>query len=378
LVSSLNMNIRLYRCFKSDRRISMEVYADTLKDCLETFDYQIDEFIPSSPLERFSKSQLVMRFLRYQHYNSVVKKQQFSDVDIHHVTDHGYAHLLPALGAGKHVVSAHDIIPFLTWKNRLGSADLAGVKSRKPALNIYSLNFLNRFDRIITISQSTANDLAHYFNVPETKISVIPPVLDNKFRLRDSQEIDGFRKKYGLSKSSKWVMLSGREYYKNHRTALKVFKEVKRQVDFDITLVKSGLPSPEFEADVKTFDLEDSVKYLYLTDHDELPLLYGAVDVLFFPSLYEGFGMPVAEALACGTPVVSSNRASLPEAGGKVSIQCDVDDDNGFVVALVKSLSCYGMIEKLRDEGPKWTRQFRAEPLGIRLKELYGQLLAAA
>jgi len=74
----------------------MEVYADTLKDCLETFDYQIDEFIPSSPLERFSKSQLVMRFLRYQHYNSVVKKQQFSDVDIHHVTDHGYAHLSPA------------------------------------------------------------------------------------------------------------------------------------------------------------------------------------------------------------------------------------------------------------------------------------------
>jgi len=353
-----------YRCFKADARTSMEIYAESSALALRDKPIRLNVFQPKSWLEEYSSSVFVMRFLRYWQYPRSIGHL---NADIHHVLDHGYAHLFPRLKQGVSCITVHDIIPMLHWKGLLG----AQRKVKKPWLNLKSLGYLNRFDHIVAISNSTRDDLLEHLQIKAEKVSVIPPVISPRFQIIDRLRVDEFARKYSLDPDAKWLMISGREFYKNHRTSLQVFKTIFKNGEKNLRLIKTGLPSSDFTAMVSSLGLESKVTEIYLEDVNELPLLYSFVDCLLFPSLYEGFGMPVIESMACGTPVVISDRGSLPEVGGDIALQSDALDVEKLAQAVTQCLNDRVLIERFRTEGPKHAAQYSADRVGDQLEHFY-------
>jgi len=353
-----------YRCFKADARTSMEIYAESSALALQDKPIRLNVFQPKSWLEQYSSSVFVMRFLRYWQYPRSISNL---NADIHHVLDHGYAHLLPKLSQGASCITVHDLIPMLHWKGLLD----AQRNVKKPWLNLKSLDYLHRFDHIVAVSNSTRDDLLEYLQIKAEKISVIPPVISHRFQVLDRLRVDEFAKKYSLDLDAKWLMISGREFYKNHRTSLQVLNTIFKNSEKNLRLIKTGLPSSDFTAMVSSLGLKSKVTEIYLKDVNELPLLYNFVDCLLFPSLYEGFGMPVVESMACGTPVVISDRGSLPEVGGGIALQSDALDVEKLAQAVTQCLSDPLTIERFRIEGPKHAARYSADRVGRQLEQFY-------
>lgn len=353
----------------------MDVFADSLALAIkedQSDEISVNQFQPSSPLERYSTNRFIMRYLRYWQYPNSIKDtgNDHDAIDIHHVLDHGYAHLHPKLSNAQTCSSVHDLIPMLQWKGVIGDAS-----PRKPWLNLKSLSYLSRYDRLVAVSNNTKQDMIEYLKLPDEKIDVIYPVIADHFKPLSSIQSADFAQRYGLSTQCQWLMISGREYYKNHETCLLVLKQLLEETNLNIRVIKTGLPSIEFDQQVRELGLTNKVTQLFLTDFSELPLLYNFVDCLLFPSLYEGFGMPVAEALACGTPVINSNRASLPEVGGTLALYNDAYDVDGLCQSVLNALGDKKIKQKITQFGPLWCEQFRAPAIAKEYQRLYSSML---
>jgi len=358
------VDIQHYLTFVADQRLSMQIYADNCCNALAQTGVPIRQYHPQSKLEKFSKSAMIMRGLRYLAYPYQVRQQV---ADVHHVLDHGYAHLASHLSNGKKVVTVHDLIPYLCWKGHLKTAQ----HFRKPLLNLYSLRSLSEFDAIITPSEQTKQDLVKHLEIDEKKIHSVPPGLASHFKHHDEKRVKAFKQSYQLDQNARLIMISGREFYKNHTVCLHVLKQLLNRSSDPICLIKTGLDSPEFNQQVQELGLQNSVRCLFLQDFNELPILYNAVDCLLFPSLYEGFGMPVVEALACGTPVVTSNAGSLPEVAGDLAVQCSVDDVLQLTDAVWQALNEPQIKQRVVRDGNAWVAPFRVGAMGKRLLQIY-------
>jgi glycosyltransferase involved in cell wall biosynthesis len=358
--------------------MSMEIFADSLASIVNRERYALQTIRPQSVLERYSSSRFVMRYLRYWYYPLMAKGV---DVDLHHVLDHGYAHLRPSLkaanGKSKTCITVHDLIPMLTWNGNIPSADGAKVLSRKPWLNLKSLSYLANYDRIIAASLNTKNDLVTHLGLAAEKIDIISPIIDDIFKPSEAQLIDDFADKYDLDRGYKWLMVSGCEYYKNHRTSLQVLAELNSQHDTEFRLIKTGFPSSDFNAMVTELGLGSHVRSIYLDDTHEMVQLYGLIDCLLFPSLYEGFGMPVAEALACATPVVTSNRGALPEVAGALAPTCNAGDVQALSLEVASMVFDRQRREQIASSGPLWVKQYRRAAIKPKLDSFYQATLGS-
>ncbi|MFT6408682.1 MAG: glycosyltransferase involved in cell wall biosynthesis [Arenicella sp.] len=364
-----------YRCYAADKRLSMDIYADSLAIALRSKvddqqSFELSEFTPTSWLEKYRDNRFLMRYLRYRYYPKLVKQQY---ADIHHVLDHGYAHLFPSINHGLKCVTVHDLIPMLTWKGLIPINNQPS-KTRKPWLNLNSLSYLHKYDGIISISQNTKRDLTKYLNIEQQKISYIPPPIAKIFKPIANDLVAQFARKYRLDQSKKWVMISGSEFYKNHIGSLQAFKRILQRSDINLQLIKTGRPTPGFDKLVTELELESNVTQLFLDDFSELPLLYNLVDCLLFPSLYEGFGMPVAEALACGTPVVTSDRGSLPEIVGSLTPCVSPSDIDGLASSVLNTLTDLSMINSIAINGPNEMQRYSERSVGQMLQTFYRNL----
>ncbi len=322
----------------------MDIYAEQLERCLDV-NHDVERVTPSSKLERLSDSAWTMRYLRYVDYPRRVGRVR---ADVHLVVDHGYAHLQPKFGSGKSCVLVHDLIPMLTYLGEIKTEN----QSSRPRLNEHSLSYLTQYDQVVVPSQCTANDLIRQLNIPFQDISVIPPCVDDGFTVLESSSRMDFASRYKLDSNARWVMISGQEFYKNHEASLLA---VKKMIDSgtNVRILKTGITTKHFRGMVRELGLEGQVSSVFLNDPCEMPAVYNFVDCLLFPSLYEGFGMPVVEALACGTPVVTSSAGALLDTGGKYVARCSTED----IDCLAESA-----LEFLGDSTTREERVRRAEP----------------
>ena len=166
-------------------------------------------------------------------------------------------------------------------------------------------------------------------------------------------------------------MVSGREFYKNHKGSLKAASQLIVNGHKNIRIVKTGAPSNEFSELVASLALQDYVVELFLEDFSELPLLYNFIDCLIFPSFYEGFGMPVAEALACGTAVVASDRGALPEVMGTLGNLVEPNDPNAIANALSEILDSSSVRQHFADEGPRLMKKFSLPVIAEQMESFY-------
>ena len=330
-----SLGITLFRNYGEDKRWSMEVYADGLVKAMRTYcpgRCHFHEFIPTLP-KGLIAGLWGMRCARYGSYPLQARRHSGQ---INHIVDPGYGHLLYILDPRRTVVTVHDLICLLAWKRKIPDYP----RRKRPWLNLFSFKALRRAQYLIADSESTRRDLVEVLAIPDDRIRVIYPGIDRKFRPYDPSEKEAAGAALGLTDgNAKRILVTGAQFYKNHGIALRACAQLRTMYGGPLQLLRLGPPTPEFKAAVRDYGLEDITSYLVGVPGDQMPGLYNRVDILLFPSLYEGFGWPPLEAMACGTPVVASNAASLPEVIGESGLMCPPHDYGGLAQAMYTLLT---------------------------------------
>jgi len=271
------------------------------------------------------------------------------DCDLYHSPDF----VLPPLRTARGVVTVHD----LTFLRLPGCAD----PGLRAYLNRSVPKAVSAARHVLADSWNTRNDLIDLLQVSPGKVSVVPGAVDATFaRVEDSGMLDHTRARYGLPP---WFIISvgTLEPRKNYPRLVSAYALMRRQTALPHHLVIVGRPGwlyKEVHERVRTEGVGEYVHFLGFVPDGDLPALYTLADLMVFPSLYEGFGIPPLEAMACGTPVVSSNNSSLPESVGSAAMTVNAEDGEGIADAMARVLGNSSLRARLIELGKVQAKQF--------------------
>jgi len=234
-----------------------------------------------------------------------------------------------------------------------------------------------RAHRILTVSEASKRDILHFFNVRPDKIVVVYNAIDERFRVAPSDEaVARVRERYQLDHG--FVLYAGNiKPHKNLVRLIEAFDGLRRRGFDDLTLLIIGdeiSRLPSLRRAVHSHKLHKHVRFLGFLPGDTLAILYRLAAVFVFPSLYEGFGLPPLEAMASGTPVVTSNVSSLPEVTGGAAVLVDPYDVESIVDGIARVLSNPKLSEELRAKGIARAREFSWERSVARTREIYQEV----
>jgi glycosyltransferase involved in cell wall biosynthesis len=235
---------------------------------------------------------------------------------------------------------------------------------------------VTRADAILAISQSTKNDLVDLLNVPSSKITVTHLAADPACRpVTEAARLEAVRHNYGLPDG--YLLFVGTlEPRKDLPTLLRAFASLGPAAK-DICLVLAGRPGWLYEQVydlARTLKLGDRVRFLGAVPADDLPTLYSGARLFVLPSLYEGFGMPVLEAMACGAPVVCANTSSLPEIAGDAALLVPPGDEAALAQAMATILSDGDLRRQLTQRGFARAARFSWEATARQTLAVYAGL----
>jgi glycosyltransferase involved in cell wall biosynthesis len=207
--------------------------------------------------------------------------------------------------------------------------------ARRLYLRLFTALSCRRARRVIAISDSTARDLAATFGLPRDKIDLATGAHDPAaFRPLPKAQVEAFRARMGLPERF-WLFVGTLEPRKNLPTLLRAYAALPP--DARIPLVLAGAKGWDYAAIFATLEqlgLGDAVRFPGFIPAETLPLWYNSAETFIYPSIFEGFGLPVLEALACGTPAIISDASSLPEAGGEAALKVSPLDAEAWAAAL--------------------------------------------
>jgi glycosyltransferase involved in cell wall biosynthesis len=237
-----------------------------------------------------------------------------------------------------------------------------------------------RAQRIITISEATKRDAVRLLNLDQTKIHVAPPGVDLDFFQRvDAPQIEAFRRAQGLP--DHFVLFIGtREPRKNIPSLLRAFALAKREHTLPHYLVLAGgrgWMDQDIARVLAETGLDAQVLFPGFIPHQELPLWYRAADAFVYPSQYEGFGMPPLEALASGTPVITSSVSALAEAVGSAALLINPKSPREIADALLRVLRDDALRHEMRQRGLAHARQFTWQRTAQATAETYRRALGS-
>ncbi len=230
--------------------------------------------------------------------------------------------------------------------------------------------------RVITISESSRQDVHQIFGVPLAKIDVIVPGVGTEYKPFSTDEVEQFRKKKGLPE--RLILHVGTL---QPRKNIPILIDALAQMPDDVGLALVGGKGwlyDEIFARVEALGLQKRVLFTGYVPFEELPLWYNVASVFVFPSVYEGFGMPVVEAMACGTPVIASNASSIPEAVGKAGLLFDPKDVDELVQQLTAVFQKPNLVQKMRADGLRWAKSFSWQRAGEQTADVYKKALLNA
>ncbi|MHB1319038.1 MAG: glycosyltransferase family 4 protein [Anaerolineae bacterium] len=250
-----------------------------------------------------------------------------------------------------------------------------------PALLSYLLDAVPRSvaraDLILADSYSTQQDLVELMSVPADRIRVIYPAVDATFSRAEPAQVAAVRARYRID--GPYILSLGTlQPRKNYVRLIQAFRQLREMRRVPHRLVIGGGPGwlhePIYET-IASLGLQDAVSMLGYVIEQDLAALYTGADVFAFPSLYEGFGIPVLEAMACGTPVVAANTSSLPEAAGDAALLVSPTDTEALAEALVQALGDTELRERLSRLGYEQYLRFSWEESARRLLDSYQSLV---
>lgn len=231
----------------------------------------------------------------------------------------------------RYIVTLHDFIP------------LRFPRFTSPLTQYYRFyipHVLAQAQHILSDSESTANDAIEFYKIPSNKITVIPLAYDNQhFRFLD------------LPTKNYFLYVGRHDPYKNIGRALSAFSRLPKDYEFWI----AGSPDPRFtpqlQQQAESLGIRDRVKFLSYVSYAELPALINQALALVFTSLWEGFGLPVLEAMACGTPVITSNLSSIPEVASDATILVNPYRESEIFDAMNAIVQDSSLRTQLREKG---------------------------
>ncbi|HLO52145.1 MAG TPA: glycosyltransferase family 1 protein [Kamptonema sp.] len=252
----------------------------------------------------------------------------------------------PLFSKCRYVAMAHDLIP-LRFPKRF---------SRLTAyFRYYIPQVLSQAEHIICNSQATAKDITDFYKIPEGKITPIPLAYNpDKFRFLD------------LPTSNYFLYLGRHDHYKNLQRVISAFAALSHKSDIELWLAGpgDGVYTPQLKAQVSELGLENQVKFLDYVPAAELPIVINQAIALIFPSLWEGFGFPALEAMACGTPVITSNLSSMPEVVGDAALLVNPYNINEIAEAMEAVVGSAELRSRLQTLGLTRARQFSWKKTG--------------
>jgi glycosyltransferase involved in cell wall biosynthesis len=362
--------------YGDERQPSMRLYADRLGDALLRQGVGVTRLRPPAivPEEWRTRSatwaKLDIQFGRFAVYPRLVRQL---DADIIHVIDHGQAYLLDSLDPRRTVVTCHDVILLALAHGRIGSAPVPPF-----ALEILylSLELMKRAAAIVAVSKQTKRDLVSFMNVPEERVAVIPNGLNQAFA-PDVERGLATRRRLGLGEGP-LILHIGRAFYKNISGVLRVLHGLRTQ-GMPVRLVRTGRPLSGGDRELaERLAILDAVVELRGVPDEDLPGLYNAIDLLLFPSLYEGFGWPPLEAMASGTPVVCSRAGSLPDVVGDAALTADPENIEALTWHAGSVLTDARLRAALIERGLAHARPFTWERTASQLIDVYHSVLDRA
>lgn len=227
---------------------------------------------------------------------------------------------------------------------------------------------LKKAEFIIAASESTKRDLTRVYSIPEERVSVVYEGTNHKKFKPGNRNWSNISQKYKLSSADRYILhISSETPRKNVDGLVKAFHRLKTKYKLtNLKLLKAG--NPQYQRDrkrllnlIKQLGLQEEVIFLDYVPEKDLPGLYNMAELFVFPSFYEGFGLPVLEAMACGTPVISSNVSSLPEVVGNAGIMVNPKNIGALAEAMHKVLEDGELREKMVGKGLKRAAQFSWE-----------------
>jgi glycosyltransferase involved in cell wall biosynthesis len=293
--------------------------------------------------------------------------------DIAHVIDHGQGHLVADLDARRTVVTCHDLILLVLAAGRIGATHVPPI-----ALQMFriSLEMMKRAAVVVADSTQTKRDLIDFIHMDPDKVIVIQPGLNQRFA-PDLANRPAWRRRFGFE-SRPVILQIGRGFYKNLPTVIRVLQKLRGDgIDARVARVGPSLAGSD-RALAERLGVLPYVMELGAVPDADLPALYNAVDLLLFPSLYEGFGWPPLEAMASGTPVVCSRAGSLDEVVADAALTTDPEDVDTLVWHVGSVLTDERLRQALIARGLAHAAQFDWDKTAEQMLGVYRGLLARA
>ncbi len=238
-------------------------------------------------------------------------------------------------------------------------------------LNRWVPRSVERAEHVIAVSETTRQDLIELYQTPPEKITTLYHGVAAEFKpVKVPEKLAAVRQKYGLGKRPFVLSLGTIQPRKNYRRLIEAFA----QLDPAFSLVIGGGKGWRDEAifaQVTRLGLEQRVHFPGFIADADLPALYSAATLFALPSLYEGFGLPLLEAMACGTPVISSNQSSLPEVVGSAGLLVNPREVTAIAEAMSKVLTDADLHQQLSQAGLKQATKFSWDKTASRLLSLY-------
>jgi glycosyltransferase involved in cell wall biosynthesis len=262
---------------------------------------------------------------------------------------------------GKFVITIHDIKPVL-------------FKQSRPKRNLNSFiehmvipSQSKQVDHVVTVSEWSKKDIVQHLPFSEKQITVVPPGVDSAhFRPASSLEASRPSRPYVLS-------VAGSDPTKNLESLVEAFAKLPADLreTYDLVLAGDLKDRVEVHTQVRQLGLEPQTRFPGIVTESQLVNLYQHADVFVFPSRYEGFGLPVLEAMACGCPVISSNASSLPEVYGDAALSSNPSDVSGFARHLERVLSDPTLRQELRQKSLARASRFSWERTAREMVNVY-------
>ncbi len=234
---------------------------------------------------------------------------------------------------------------------------------------------------VIAVSEQTRRDVIDLLGIPAERIRVIYPILEERLsRTHAAEEIEQFRQRQQLPEHF-ILFLATLEPRKNIRRLIDAYRLLKRETGLPHMLVLAGAKGwyeQGLEQQIHDLGMQEQVRFVGYVPEEQKTLWYHAADLFVYPSRYEGFGLPVAEAMACGVPVVTSNNSSLPEVvgddaafGARAALTVAPDDTEALAQAMQQGLLDNTLRQQLRERGRARAQRFAAGPIVRQMLQAY-------
>ena len=280
---------------------------------------------------------------------------------------HAPHYVLPPLVPCRSVVTIHDCIHLMFPQYLPNQFAYAYART---SITLAS----HRATRVLTVSESSKRDILRFVNAPPEKIDVIYNAYDERFGIEPrEEEVVRVRERYQLH--DEFVLYAGNvKPHKNLERLIQAFDLVRRRGLGHLKLVLIGDEISKYAAlrrAVHQHQLHKYVRFLGYLPEATLAVMYRLAGVFVFPSLYEGFGLPPLEAMASGTPVVTSNVSSLPEVAGDAAVLVDPYEPSGIADGIYRVLTDEALRRNLRERGLARASQFSWGASARRVRDIY-------